>query len=188
MAVSYQLFVKPREADEERLQEDRTDDQPFQFITGLNMILPPFEDKISGFNTGETFDFQILPSELYGEYNPELIAEVPIGAFNGPDGKPNTNILYIGNVIPMSDGEGANFLATVLKISENQVTLDLNHPQSGMTLHFIGKVHENRSATEEEVNTMISALEQSSCGCGGCGSSCGGGCGGGCNGGCGGCA
>ncbi len=187
MAVSYQLYVQPRLAEEERLQEHRTDDQPFEFITGLNMVLPPFEDRISGLSAGMSFDFQILPSELYGEYNPELVAEVPIGAFNGPDGKPDKNMLYEGNVIPMSDGEGANFLATVLKIEENHVTLDLNPPQSGMKLHFTGKVHASRPATESEVNNMISALEQSRCGCGNCGSSCGGGCNGGCNGGCGGC-
>lgn len=188
IAVSYQLYVQARGASEERLQEQRTDDQPLEFITGLNMILPPFEDRVSSLETGSSFDFQILPSELYGEYNPELIAEVPIGAFNGPDGSPNRNILYEGNVIPMSDGEGANFLATVLKIEDNQVTIDLNHPQSGTTLHFTGKVEENRAAKESEIESMMSALEQSSCGCGGCGGgSCGGGCNSGCNGGCGGC-
>lgn len=191
IAVSYQLFVQERGATKERLQEQRTDDQPLEFITGLNMILPPFEDRVSSLETGVSFDFQILPTELYGEYNPELIAEVPIGAFNGPDGKPNFNMLYEGNVIPMSDGEGANFLATVMKIEENQVTIDLNHPQSGTTLHITGKVEQSRPATEAEIQNTMSALEKSSCGCGGCGGcgggSCGDGCNGGCNGGCGGC-
>lgn len=174
IAVSYQLYVKTRNTDEERLQEHRTDDQPFQFITGLNMVLSPFESRISELTTGDSFDFIISPSELYGEYNNDLITEVPIGAFNSPEGKISSNVLYEGNVIPMSDGEGSTFLATILKIADKFVTIDLNHPQSGTAIHFIGKILESRIATETEVSEMISSLEQGCCGChGGCNSDCG---------------
>lgn len=187
IAVSYQLYAQPRLSDEEKLQEHRTDDEPFEFITGLNMVLPPFEERITELSAGTSFDFQILPSELYGEYDPELVTEVPISAFNGQDGTPDKNMLYEGNIIQMTDGEGTNFLATVLKVKENEVTIDLNHPQKGMTLHFTGKVMDSRVATDEEVSAMVSALEQSRCGCGGGCGGCGGDCASGCGGGCGGC-
>ena len=151
------------------------------------MVLPPFEERITELSAGTSFDFQILPSELYGEYDPELVTEVPISAFNGQDGTPDKNMLYEGNIIQMTDGEGTNFLATVLKVKENEVTIDLNHPQKGMTLHFTGKVMDSRVATDEEVSAMVSALEQSRCGCGGGCGGCGGDCASGCGGGCGGC-
>ena len=67
IAVSYQLFVLTRGADEEQLQEYRTDEEPFEFITGLNSVLPPFELRLLELSSGETFDFKISPSELYGE-------------------------------------------------------------------------------------------------------------------------
>lgn len=189
MAVSYQFYVKPRDAEEERLQETRTDEQPYQFITGLNMMLPPVESRIMNLSAGESFDIQIPSSELYGDYDPSLITEVPISVFNGSDGKPSPNVLFEGNVIPMSAGEGMNYLATIIKISGNEVTVDLNHPQSGTSLHLTGKVLESRTATEEETAAAIRTIEQS--GCGGCGGGCNSGCGGcgggGCNNGCGGC-
>ena len=47
IAVEYQLFIKKMDDDKERLQEKRTDEQPFVFITELNTVLPPFESKIA---------------------------------------------------------------------------------------------------------------------------------------------
>ena len=187
IAVSYQLYVLTRGADEEQLQECRTDEEPFEFITGLNNVLPPFELRLLELSSGETFDFKISPSELYGDYNPSLITDVPIDLFYGDDGKPDRRLLIEGNVVPMTDGAGGNYLATVVKFDDSTVTLDMNHPHSGTSLHFTGKLLASRLATSEEI---AAAQSSRSCGgCGGCGhcgsgSSCDEGC---CSGGCGGC-
>ncbi len=37
-------------------------------------------------------------------------------------------------------------------LSDNAVTVDLNHPMAGQDLHFIGKIMEVRQATEEELD------------------------------------
>jgi FKBP-type peptidyl-prolyl cis-trans isomerase SlyD len=187
IAVSYQLFVLTRGADEEQLQEYRTDEEPFEFITGLNSVLPPFELRLLELSSGETFDFKISPSELYGEYDPSLITDLPINLFYGDDGKPDGRLLIKGNVVPMTDGAGGNYLATVINFDDSKVTLDLNHPHSGTSLHFTGKLLTSRPATTEEIAFAESSRKCGGCGgCGNCGSgsSCDEGC---CSGGCGGC-
>ena len=73
-------------------------------------------------------------------------------------------------------------MAKVVKIEPDGVTLDTNHPYAGKVLNFVGKVIENREATDEEIQALIKRLTG---GCGGCGGGCKGGCdsdGGGCKG------
>ena len=66
------------------------------------------------------------------------------------------------------DNEDHQFMAKVVKIEEDGVTVDTNHPLAGKLLNFTGRVIENRDATEEEVQHLIKHLT------GGCGHNCGG--------------
>ena len=76
-----------------------------------------------------------------------------------------------------SDGE--RFNGTITEIGDKDITVDLNHPFAGKPLHFIGRVTENRPATNEEIKQTV---EMMTGGCGGCSGKCGdcGGCSGGC--------
>ena len=60
-------------------------------------------------------------------------------------------------------------MAHVLKIDNDGVTVDTNHPLAGKMLHFTGEVIENRPATEDEINALIKHITG---GCGGCGGGC----------------
>ena len=79
------------------------------------------------------------------------------------------------------DSEGNHFPATVVKVTEANVIVDVNHPLAGKTLQFVGKVLENREPTLAEIEQTAKILsgEHECGGCGGCGSDSGcGGCGG----------
>ena len=85
----------------------------------------------------------------------------------------------------MNDTEDHQFMAKVVKIEPDGVTIDTNHPLAGKCLNFTGTVIENREATEEEINKLIKMLTGGCEGCGGCGhheGNCGEGCGEGCGG------
>ena len=111
------------------------------------------------------------------------------------DGVFDTANIYKDAIVPLQNEQGQRFLGKVLDISDDKVTIDLNHPLAGKDLFFRGHIIENREATEEEVKNFFEQLNQHHCG-GGCGEGCGSGCGcgshddndGGCGGcGCGGC-
>ena len=103
--------------------------------------------------------------------------DVPISVFM-QDGKLDTNFIYEGAIVPMQGEDGNRFNAAIIEIKKEAVTIDLNHPRAGMDLHFVGRVIENRPASNQEISELLNAMS----GCGGCGGDCGGGCGG-----CGGC-
>ena len=103
------------------------------------------------------------------------------------NGKFDSEHVKKGEQIPLQNEEGQRFWGRVDEITDEEVTINLNHPLAGMDLHFVGTVIENRDARENEIRQMIDMLSGAD-GCGGCGGCGEGGCGeGGCGGKCGGC-
>lgn len=103
--------------------------------------------------------------------------DVPISVFM-PNGKLDTNHIYEGAIVAMQGEDGSRFNATIIEIKKDNVLVDLNHPRAGLDLHFVGRVVENRPATNQEIADLLNAMG----GCGGCSGDCDGGCGGSCGG------
>ena len=182
MTVAYRLYtIEDGEEDEEPV-EVANRRHPFQFITKLGLVLPKFEEQIGHLERGDEFDFVIPCQDAYGEFNDELMFDVPQTVFM-IDGKLDFNYVHEGAVVPMMGEDGSRFNATIIEIKPDAITIDLNHPRAGQDLHFKGHIIDSRPATNEEISSMLNATSE----CAGCGGSCEGGCGG-CNGGgCGGC-
>ena len=180
--LAYRLYA---EIDGERqLIEETPEQQPFWYISGMGMTLPRFEEETAGLKRGDTFDFVIAKDDAYGDYAEERIADLDKRIFLR-DGKFDTHLIYVDAIIPLMNEDGNRFNARVLQISDEKVTVDLNHPYAGLDLNFKGEILENRPATNQEIERMAKMLSGE--GCGGCGGGCDeGGCEGGC-GGCGGC-
>ena len=187
IAVSYQLYVISRQGGDETLQEQRTEKEPFIFITGMGKIMPPFEKKVEGMNKGDDIDFYIMPEEAYGAYDEELVFDIPIDKCIDEKGVLNKDLFFVGNIVPMHNGKGQEFWATILQVREDAVKVDLNHPRAGITLHFVGKIIEKRPAQQDEIDLFNSSCKGCGGGCnrGDCNGGCNRGCnGGGCQGGC----
>lgn len=190
ITVAYKLYVKDEDDKEEYLAEECSAEHPFQFISGLGLTLPKFEEAVEGKASGEAFDFVIPCADAYGEFEDELMFDVDKKMFER-NGKFDEENIYEGNIIPLQGEDGSRFNGTVIEVKADSVTIDLNHPRAGEDLHFTGTVVMNRPATNEEVSEMLNYISGQGChcggGCGGCGGDeCGGGCSGGCSGGCGG--
>jgi FKBP-type peptidyl-prolyl cis-trans isomerase SlyD len=177
VSAEYELYVDGEAAGELELMEKATTEQPLNFVYGVGMMLPKFEENVFGMEVGDKFDFVINTEDAYGEYDDESVLDLDKAIFE-IDGKIDDSVIFEGNVVPLMDNEGNRINAQVVTITDTHVTVDLNHPLAGETLHFKGSILEVREASEKELAALM--------GGGGCGSGCGCGEGGGCgDGGCG---
>ena len=191
LSVTYELYTVSN--GEKSLEEQTGTERPFEFITGYGIALDAFEKNLINQEKGTAFDFTLQPAEAFGEYIPEGRHKLEREVFM-INGKFDNEHIFPGAIITMNDTEDHQFMAKVVKIEDDGVTIDTNHPLAGKALNFTGKVIENREATEEEINKLIKMLTGGCEGCGGCGHHEGGGCGHhdgncgeGCGDGCGGC-
>jgi len=131
--------------------ESLSDDNPLTFLFGSGGLLPKFEEQLEGLNEGDPFQFLMNSEDAYGPVVESAVVPVPKQIFV-IDGQIDDNILQIGNMIPMMDGEGRRLNGVVKDIQEEVVIMDFNHPMAGSDLHFTGKVTEIREASEEELS------------------------------------
>lgn len=177
MVVSYELYCI--ENGKEYIIEKSDDMQPMQLYTGCDMALPAFEQEVVKFDKDTDFKFSLTKEQAYGEHDDKSVLALDKATFS-PNGVFDTENIYKDAVVPLQNEEGQRFLGKVLDISDDKVTIDLNHPLAGKDLIFHGHVFENREASEEEVKDFFEQMKQHHCsgGCGGgCGSDCSNSCG-----------
>ena len=172
ISVSYTLY-SIEDNGEKQLVEQTEQGQPFNFITGFGFSLDTFEQRMIELQQGEKFDFTLTPAEAFGDYDEEGVHKMEREKFY-VDGRFDSEHIYVDSVIMLNDNEGKRFLARVIAMDNETVTLDTNHPLASKTLQFTGEVLTNRDATKEEIQSILNQLSHE---CGGCGGHCGG-CGG----------
>jgi FKBP-type peptidyl-prolyl cis-trans isomerase SlyD len=134
---------------------------PITYIHGSGNIIPGLEDELEGKKVGDKFNASINPEDGYGVRHDDLIQKIDKERLSH---LPN---IEIGMQLQAYDEDGMQIL-TVIDISDNEVTLDGNHPLAGERLHFDVEITDIREATEEEIEFGLNT----DCGCGdtgGCG-------------------
>lgn len=150
VSVTYSLEVSDGGASQKVFVEKAEADRPLTFLFGTGSMIPGFERALEGLRSGQSFQMEILPEEAYGPVSEDDIVELPYSVFAAEVEK-FPDMLTIGNVIPMNDGQGHQFEGKVKKVGLDTVTMDFNHPLAGKTLHFTGKVESLREASAEEI-------------------------------------
>jgi FKBP-type peptidyl-prolyl cis-trans isomerase SlyD len=131
--------------------EETNETQPLIFLFGSGQLIPDFEKNLEGLTNGMDFTFKIQAENAYGEVDDEAVVTVSNEMFK-TDGILDLEVLRIGNTVPLLDREGNQFVAKILSMADDTVTLDFNHPLAGHNLHFSGKVVDIREASEEELS------------------------------------
>lgn len=121
--------------------------EPLAFIQGIGNIIPGLEEKLEGKATGDKLETVIGPEKAYGIRSEDNVHIVPLQSFEA-DGDEK---LEVGMQVRVETNQGIS-LADVAKIDGEEVTLDLNHPLAGETLHFNVEVVDIRDATKEELD------------------------------------
>jgi len=150
VTVTYKLHANlPQE--EQKHIETADASSPLKFLYGVGMMIPGFEHGLDGKSAGDSFSFTIAPEDAYGATDSDAVVQLPIDIFK-MDGVVDFNLLTVGNVLPMSDGQGNTMNGKVLGYDDTQVKMDFNHPLADHTLHFAGEILEVRVATPEEMD------------------------------------
>jgi peptidylprolyl isomerase len=124
--------------------------QPLEFITGVGMVVPGFDNAVMGMEKGEEKEVTIEPKDGYGEYNEELKKDIPRDMLP-PDQKPEA-----GMMIGMQTQDGRQIPATIKEVKDDKIIIDINHPLAGKKLIFKLKVLDIKEAPEQK---------DSECGC-----------------------
>jgi peptidylprolyl isomerase len=104
--------------------------EPLQFKIGEGQLIPDFEQAVIGMNPGESKTFQIPSDNAYGPPQEDLVKVVKRSEFP-PDLEPR-----IDQRLQVRQSDGQTFAVTVTAITEEEVTLDGNHPLAGQDLTF----------------------------------------------------
>jgi FKBP-type peptidyl-prolyl cis-trans isomerase SlyD len=146
VALVYQLRTEPNGP----IMDEATADAPFEFLFGHGNVLDKFENNLDGLIAGNQFSFILTPADGYGEIDPEAIINMNKADFQF-EGEDASHLIEVGNLIPLQDQFGNPFQGRITAISDNDVTIDLNHPFAGKTLHFSGEVVGVREAHASEL-------------------------------------
>jgi FKBP-type peptidyl-prolyl cis-trans isomerase SlyD len=151
VALTYELHSSTQELKDRAHVETTDHNNPLVFLFGAGNMIPDFEKNLEGKSPGDTFEFSIKANNAYGESDPAAIVSLPLDIFK-VDGIVDLNLLQTGKIIPLSDDEGNQMNAKVLKIEAETVLMDFNHQLAGHDLHFKGKIAEVRDATPDEIS------------------------------------
>lgn len=103
--------------------------QPLKFQVGVGQVIKGFDEALIGMKEGEEKQITIKPEEGYGPRREELVTDIPKQKL--PEGE-----VKEGMVLAVQSPDGQQFPATVIKVHEDKLTIDLNPPLAGKTLNF----------------------------------------------------
>ncbi len=104
-------------------------EEPLVYLHGEGDVLEGFEEATLGLKPGDKKTFQVSPEKGYGPHDPGAIEVLPRSAFPDPED------IEVGQVLSGEIG-GQPFQATIVNLTDQEVTLDLNHPLAGKVLDF----------------------------------------------------
>lgn len=134
--------------------------QPLSYLHGHKNIIPGLENALEGKAAGDSVEVRVAPEDGYGEPNPALEQVVPRDRFQGVES------LEVGMQFQASTEQGP-VSVRVVKVEDEDVTVDGNHPLAGKHLNFNVTVQDVRAATEEEIAHGHIHQEGGCCGGGG---------------------
>ncbi len=108
--------------------------EPLKFTVGEGTIIKGFDQAVVGMKKGEEKEVTIAPEDAYGQYNPELVRDLPRNVF------PEDKELQPNMMFMMALPDGRQVPVRIDKIGEEQITVDLNAPLAGQTLIFTIKI------------------------------------------------
>jgi len=123
---------------------DASQGEPMEYLQGHHNIIPGLENALEGLKPGDRKQVTVQPDEAYGKHNPELVFALPLDQFGGQTPQ-------AGMMVQLQSPEG-DMMATIVKVENNEVMLDANHPLARQILNFEVEIVGIRPASTEELS------------------------------------
>lgn len=104
--------------------------EPLEFICGAGMMIPGFDAAVADMEIGETVQVHLMPSEAYGEADPDAVFTVETARLPGAEG------LVPGDQVALQNVYGQHIPVRVVAKDEKTITFDANHEMAGKELNF----------------------------------------------------
>jgi FKBP-type peptidyl-prolyl cis-trans isomerase 2 len=104
--------------------------EPLEFVVGAGQMIPGFDTAVNGMELNEQKEVTIPCAEAYGERIEEMIQKVPRTQLP-EDMQPS-----VGQTLVASNGQGQETHVIVTDVTEQDITVDANHPLAGKDLIF----------------------------------------------------
>lgn len=114
--------------------------EPAVFIVGDGNLLPGFERALFGMTAGQHKALVVPAEDAFGRYNSENVQKLSRSEFT------NEFELEVGLVVSFADAGGGELPGVVTDITENEVTVDFNHPLAGKSIIFDVQVEDVKAA------------------------------------------
>ena len=108
----------------------RTRGEGLEFTIGDGRLLKGFNDTVDGLKIGETKKIDLEANEAYGEYQENAVITVKKTEF------PKEMEFVLEGVVQGQDAQGRPIQGQIIKIEEEEVELNMNHPLAGEDLYF----------------------------------------------------
>jgi FKBP-type peptidyl-prolyl cis-trans isomerase SlyD len=119
-------------------------DEPMAYLHGADNIVPGLERAMVDKQVGDKFDVTVAPGDGYGE-RVDGQAVVPRTSF------PSDVELEVGMRLFAEGDDGEGFPIWITALTDDQVSIDPNHPLAGVELHFAVEITAIRAATPDEL-------------------------------------
>ena len=104
--------------------------EPLEFICGAGMMIRGYDAAVANMDVGETVEIHLMPSEAYGELDPNAVFTVEIANMPGAEN------VEVGQQVLLQNMYGQPVPVKVVAKDETTVTFDANHEMAGKELNF----------------------------------------------------
>jgi len=140
VSLTYQL------ADADGTVIEKTGDPISYLHGGYDGIFPTVEEALEGKSVGDKFSVSMEPDDAFGEYEHDLVRAEPRDMFPK---EVAVGMQFEGGA--EGDDDEDFMLYTVTEVTDDEVTVDGNHPLAGKSLVFSGAITGVRAASVEEL-------------------------------------
>ncbi len=118
-----------------------------EIVVGEGKFFPIVENELKDMEEGETKTITLEPKDAFGQYIDDLVLETPKDVFRYDVD------LDVGSRVKIDAPSGKTYYGTVTKLTEETLTLDLNHPLAGKKILItvtVASIEENQQPSTEK--------------------------------------